>query len=122
MDREQRDSMIACGVIESLACEGIRATWEYPGFLSMRIPGPLARTVSYGRDGDAWYGQVETDATPWECVEVDEVQDSGIRHHVFVVAEIYTVLRRVYLAATVPPAARFPLACALVEAIDGGYP
>jgi hypothetical protein len=116
--QRDRDTEIADRVIALLADDGIRVTWEYPGFLCVRIGGPVLRCMNYGRDAGAWYGQIETEVAPWETSEVDEVKDGGIRHPHFVASEIRDVLRAAYLRETTPPEGRFPLAHALVETID----
>ncbi len=54
------DAKVADAVIALLDQDGIRAAWEFPGYLSVTVPGGF--NLAYGtQNGEGWDGHYETD-------------------------------------------------------------
>jgi hypothetical protein len=58
MSTAEEDAARAATAIALLADRGIRATWEYPGYISVTTPN--GAQLAYGCGDRIWYGHVET--------------------------------------------------------------
>lgn len=75
--RSVDDGQIAGFVIARLArrTPPIDATWEYPGYLCIRLPDGTEFT--YGRDGAGWYGSHVKNGGEEQIGDVDELPETA---------------------------------------------